>query len=645
MDKKRIDLSAEAVARANERICAIRSPRDVQGCTPKEIPALCEDLRRVLIDRTEKNGGHLASNLGVVELTVAVHRVFDAPRDHIIFDVGHQCYVHKLITGRAERFETLRQPNGLSGFPRRDESEYDAFGTGHASTSLSAGLGFAEADRLQGSDAYTVVILGDGAFTGGMIHEALNNCKKGLRLIVILNENEMSISQNVGSFARLLTRLRTSKSYSRTKSLLERVLEHIPPLGKPLLRFLSAIKRGFKRVVYRSNYFESMGLNYFGPIDGNDEAQVERLLRTAKRKAGCSLVHLHTVKGKGYECAEHNPDLYHGVAPHKTTDPASPPPGPTFSQTMGEALTRLASENDKLCAITAAMRQGTGLEPFFDAHPNRAFDVGIAEEHAVTFAAGLAANGMRPVVAIYSTFLQRAYDQILHDVSLQRLPVVFCIDRAGINYADGPTHDGIYDTAFLAHMPDIDIYEPPTTERLSALLTEILNGEDTGGPVAIRYPSGRDEASILEFMHSERTHKSKYGRVFVDFDEDHPPKTVVITYGRITARVLAAVKRCRNDVGVMVLECLQGSDLSGNSEATLALGLGKDVENIVICEEAAEPGIGSSIAHLLRSRAGYDKEIYCYAPTLRHDMHNIMGLIEQDIWRLISDDALSMIID
>ncbi len=592
----RIELNAESLAQANERIRAIRSPEDVRGCLRGEIPALCDDLRRVLIDRTEKNGGHLASNLGVVELTVAVHRVFDTPREHVIFDVGHQSYVHKLLTGRAEAFDTLRRAGGLSGFPRRDESEYDAFGTGHASTSLSAAVGFAQAEHLRGSDAYTVVVLGDGAFTGGMIHEALNNCARYLNLIIILNENEMSISRNVGSFARLLTRLRTSKSYSCTKTLLERVLEHIPLLGKPLLRGLTAVKRGFKRLVYRSNYFESMGLNYFGPIDGNDEQQIERLLRTAKAKGGCSLVHLHTRKGKGYECAEHDPDLYHGVAPCAATASDRP----TFSQTMGQTLTALADNRGEMCAITAAMRQGTGLTPFFETHPSRFFDVGIAEEHAVTFAAGLAANGLLPTVALYSTFLQRAYDQVLHDVALQHLPVLLAIDRAGLNAADGPTHHGVYDVAMLSHIPDVDIYEPLTTRRLAARLTALVEA-GIDHPVAIRYPSGRDHEAILAYTRKESVHTLP-GGILVDFDECEPPETVALTYGRLSAHVLAAAEQSDARVGVMLLEQLRPW---GGTVDTLVSLCERGVKRLVLCEEGIRSGgIAMNLAAELTERLG-----------------------------------------
>ncbi len=571
----------------------VRSPKDVKVLQDREIPGLCQRLRRVLIDRTLKNGGHLASNLGVVELTVALHRVFDAPVDHIIFDVGHQAYVHKLLTGRADLFDSLRMPGGISGFPRRDESEYDAFGTGHASTSLSAALGLAQADRLRGSDAYTVVVLGDGALTGGMIHEALNNCDKDLKLIIILNENEMSISKNVGHFASLLTRLRTASGYLSTKSALEKTLEHVPVVGKPVRQGLSRVKKGIKRVLYSNNYFESMGLNYFGPADGNDERTVEQLLCSAKKKRGCSIIHLKTVKGKGYAPAETNPGDFHGLP--RADQKAS---RPTFSQVFGETLTQLARDNDKLCAITAAMPQGTGLTPFAKAHPDRFFDVGIAEEHAVTFAAGLAAGGYTPVVAIYSTFLQRAYDQILHDVALQGLPVLFAIDRAGLNAADGLTHHGIFDVAFLSDVPGLEIIAPLTTVSLAGHMRRLLR-EPLTHSVAIRYPSGGDEESLVDF----------YGRlteqtegVFTDFDVQCPPKTVVVTYGRLTATVLMAAEACDERPGILLLERLRPYDAVVGLLAELGV---RGVQKLVFCEEGIlSGGEGMNLASALRARKG-----------------------------------------
>ncbi len=577
----------DATEQAYEAIRTLRSPEDVRNMHEEHIPLLCEQLRRVLIDRTEKNGGHLASNLGVVELTVAIHRVFCAPIDHIIFDVGHQCYVHKLLTGRAQAFDTLRVAGGLSGFPKREESEYDAFGTGHASTSLSAALGFAHADRLKGSDAYTVVVLGDGALTGGMIHEALNNCEESLRLIIILNENEMSISKNEGRFARLLTRLRTAPSYHRTKSVMERAIGVVPLVGKPMRQVLSRAKRNVKSVLYSNNYFESMGLDYFGPANGNDEREVEQLLRTAKAKNSCCLIHLKTVKGKGYEKAERDPDAYHGLASASCVAIS-----PTFSVTFGTALTRLAERHPEICAITAAMRQGTGLVAFSQAYPKRFFDVGIAEEHAVTFAAGLAANGYRPVVAVYSTFLQRAYDQILHDVALQKLPLVLAIDRAGLSAGDGPTHHGIFDVAFLSQVPGIELWEPATTDALSRILYRIFDDNMPCGIVAVRYPSDGDNARITDFLMGASIQTPGAG-VTIDFDASHPPKTVIVTYGRITATVLDAVEQSGERAGVVLLERLQPK---GEIVCLLAQMCRQGTEKMIFCEEGIRSGgVGESL--------------------------------------------------
>ncbi len=620
------------------RILAIRSPEDVRACDERDIPSLCEDVRRVLIDRTEQNGGHLASNLGAVELTVAIHRVFSSPKDHIIFDVGHQSYVHKLLTGRAKEFETLRQAGGLSGFPRRDESEHDAFGTGHASTSLSAALGFARADRLSGSDAFTVVVLGDGALTGGMIHEALNNCAGYLRLIIILNENEMSIARNTGRFARLLTGLRTAPGYFHTKTFLEKALGHVPLVGEPLLRSLRRFKTRVKKLLYSSNYFESMGLNYFGPANGNDEREVEQLLRTARAKSGCSLIHLRTVKGKGYDKAEQDPDTYHGLPPAAARGAAAP----TFSETFGRTLTELATERDDVCAITAAMRQGTGLVPFYEQHPARFFDVGIAEEHAVTFAAGLAAGGMLPVVALYSTFLQRSYDQIIHDVALQRLPVLFAIDRAGLNAADGATHHGIYDVSFLSHIPGIDIYEPPTTDALSHLLKRLL-ADGLTHPVAIRYPSGGDDARIVRYV-TERITDAPCEGVYADFDTEQPPKTVVVTYGRLAASVLAAVEQIDAPVGVVLLGKLRPW---GDTAKALADLCRRGTEKIVLCEEGIRSGgiamnLAAELQTLLpdamptvRMLAIDEREGYIPEPAKGYTPLEAVGLGVDDIVRAI----------
>lgn len=513
----------------------IDSPEDLKKMSASEMPELATEIREFLIRQICETGGHLASNLGAVELTLAIHRVFSTPQDHIIFDVGHQSYVHKLLTGRKERFTTLRQSGGLSGFPKRCESEHDCFGTGHSSTSISAALGFAEADRLSGSQAYTVCVVGDGAYTGGMIHEALNNCRKRLNLIIILNENEMSISKNIGRFARNLSHIRASNGYIWTKTAITRVLLRIPLIGKHLFSGLLRLKMGLKAALYGSNLFESLGLYYLGPVDGNNEAAVEKLLQDAKKTHQSCVIHLKTRKGKGYAPAEATPDRFHGMSPASARVC-----GTRFSDAMGEALCHMAARNDKICAITAAMTDGTGLTAFRATYPQRFFDVGIAEEHAVTFAAGLAANGYRPAVAIYSTFLQRSYDNIIHDVALQGLPVVFLVDRAGMNGADGPTHYGVFDVAFLSEVPGLRIYTPITLTALQNAMDEAFRADVA---CAIRYPNGCE---------SERVVTAFYGNADpanVAVRDNYPlggvaaremTDAVIITDGRIVEEALAA---------------------------------------------------------------------------------------------------------
>ena len=509
----------------------INSPNDLKNISAEDIPVVAEEIRQELINIISKNGGHLASNLGVVELTMAIHRVFDSPADHIIFDVGHQSYVHKMLTGRYKQMETLRQSGGLCGFTNREESEHDCFGAGHSSTSLSAALGFAISDKLNGSSAYTIAVVGDGAYTGGMIHEALNNCRKDLNLIIILNENEMSISKNIGRFAQNLSKLRTRPAYFKTKRATGAFLKKIPLIG---------------REMFSSNYFESMGLTYLGPIDGNDYFQVENLLNEAKKLGESVVVHLKTVKGKGYAPAENAPDIYHGMSPETSAKVSEK----SFSLTMGHTISELAEKDDRICAITAAMCDGTGLDEFRKKYPKRFFDVGIAEEHALTFAAGLAANGMRPVVAIYSTFLQRGFDNIIHDIALQKLPVIICVDRAGLNAADGATHHGIFDVAFLSEIPNLKIYTPSNNCTLRLCLEKALR---EGVPCAIRYPNGYEDKEIVSrFYHTDIS----WEIAARDYSDDDNIDTVIICHGRM---VKTAVDVCKlmTGVGTVLLECIK----------------------------------------------------------------------------------------
>ena len=587
---------------------------DLRALSQAEVDTLSSEIRQMLVDVVIRNGGHLASNLGAVELTIAMHRVFETPRDHFVFDVGHQSYVHKILTDRRDRFDTLRQPGGISGFTKRTESEHDCFGTGHSSTSLSAALGFAMSDKLHGKDAYTIVVLGDGAFTGGMIHEALNNCKKNLRLIIVLNENEMSISKNIGRFARHLTKMRSQPGYLQTKATTGRMIKKIPLIGSGLFGLIRDFKKSIKNMLYGSNYFEDLGLYYLGPVDGNDEHAVENLLREAKRADQSCVVHIKTKKGKGYAPAEECPNVYHGLSPAD----APKADKPNFSKIFGEELCRLAQEDDRICAITAAMSEGTGLEPFREKFPDRFFDVGIAEEHAVTFAAGLAANGMRPVVAIYSTFLQRAYDQILHDVALQHLPVVFCVDRAGLNAADGATHHGIFDVAFLSQVPELVIDTPLTESMLRRSIAEALK-RDT--PTAIRYPNGCEQDAVLEKFYSADDRGDSPISCRSDFDaqEKETLDAVIITDGRIVGEAMTAADRWAAEtgkrLGMILMERIKPYDTA--AEQIAALLPQKPLDIIFLEEDIRTGGMGVTLSDVLcRNHASQmeNKRITILAP-------------------------------
>ncbi len=533
-----------------EYLTQISSPEDFRAIPRDKLDKVAEEIRAELVRVVSNNGGHLASNLGVVELTMALHRVFESPKDHIIFDVGHQSYVHKMLTGRYGEIDTIRQSGGLSGFQKRSESEHDCFGAGHSSTSLSAALGFATADRLNGSDAYTVAVVGDGAYTGGMIHEALNNCRKDLRLIIILNENEMSISKNIGRFASHLSRIRTSAGYFKTKRATGIFFKKIPFVGNALFNCIKRVKMMFKNALYGSNYFESMGLTYLGPIDGNDYNAVENLLSQAKKCNESVIVHINTRKGKGYMPAEEAPASYHSMAPNSSASVTD-----SFSLTMGHALVEMGVRNENICAITAAMSDGTGLEEWRCTYPARFFDVGIAEEHALTFAAGLAANGKKPFVAIYSTFLQRGYDNIVHDIALQSLPVTIMIDRAGLNPKDGATHHGIFDVSFLSHIPNVKIYTPITYNGLIASMRAALY---ENVPTAIRYPSGNECAEVIERFYREQSFDDI--GIKCDFIAGDMRRVLIVTHGRIVREAMRAADLLSQEgisVGIALLEILK----------------------------------------------------------------------------------------
>lgn len=468
----------------------IQTPSDLRSLTPEELSGLAAEIREFLIKKISKTGGHLAANLGVVELTIALFLEFDPYKDRIVWDVGHQSYVHKILTGRAERFDTLRKFGGLSGFPKSSESKSDAFDTGHSSTSVSAAAGFAAAAHLSGSGVRAVAVTGDGAMTGGMAYEALNHIgSTRLPVIVVLNDNGMSISKNVGGLSNRLKKLRTTGRYFKVKSNVKSVVENIPVIGKPVKRAMSSVKRIARNILFPNVIFEDLGFKYLGPVDGHNITAMRTILRQAKEINAPVIVHVHTKKGKGYIHAEKNPDFFHGV---QSFDEATGKPVAQnccgWSDYFGERLCDIADKNDKVVAITAAMPLGTGLADFEKKFPDRFFDVAIAEQHAVTFAAAFAKAGYTPVVAVYSTFLQRAYDQLIHDVSLMKLHTVLCIDRCGPVGSDGETHQGVFDIAYMTQIPSMTVLSPSNKTDFDTMLDFAINKIDE--PVAIRYPRG-----------------------------------------------------------------------------------------------------------------------------------------------------------
>ena len=485
----------------------IQKPNDIKKIPADQLPALAEEIREFIIESLSKTGGHLASNLGVVELTIAMHRVFDLPKDKLIWDVGHQSYTHKILSGRKEGFDHLRQFGGMSGFPKRKESPCDSFETGHSSTSISAALGMAIARDLSGGHEKIVAVIGDGALSGGMAYEALNNAARlKSNLIIILNDNHMSISENVGGMANYLGRIRTNTGYQNLKDDVEEVLRKVPHVGNAIVKKIKRSKDSLKRLFIPGMLFEDMGLTYLGPIDGHNVKEIHNALDSAAKLKKAVLIHVVTEKGRGYKKAEERPSDYHGVDPFyvATGQPKNQIKEVSYTDVFQETMVSLGSQNEELVAISAAMPSGTGLIPFKERFPQRFYDVGIAEQHAVTFAAGMAAMGYHPVVAVYSTFFQRAFDQILHDVCIQNLPVIFAVDRAGIVGKDGETHQGIFDLSYFSMMPNMAVMAPKNGWELREMLRFAL---DYQGPVAIRYPRGKAYDGLMDSVDPIR-----YGR-------------------------------------------------------------------------------------------------------------------------------------
>lgn len=507
----------------------INKANDIKNIDPSDYKNLAEEIRHFLVKNISRTGGHLASNLGAVELTMALHLCMDFPKDKLIWDVGHQAYIHKLLTGRKNEFRTLRNYEGLSGFPKVKESDCDAFDTGHSSTSISAAMGVVKARDLSGEKYKVAAVIGDGALTGGLAFEALNNAGRlKSNLIIVLNDNNMSISENVGGMANYLGKLRTDSKYHDFKAGIERLLNMLPGLGDFIMDKLKKSKDSIKRLVIPGMLFEDMGITYIGPIDGHNINELITAFKSASKADKAVLIHVITRKGKGYKPAEQNPSKYHAVDAFdvKTGENKVLKKGVSYTEVFSDSILKLAKENEKLVAISAAMPIGTGLSRFKSLYPNRFFDVGIAEEHAVTFAAGLASGGMRPVVAIYSTFLQRAYDQILHDVCISRLPVIFAIDRAGLVGNDGETHQGIFDISYLSHIPSLTLMAPKNGYELYKMIQFAYY---FNGPIAIRYPRGRAYEGLSEFQAPIEWGKSEILYTASEVKEDeNQGKTIVL---------------------------------------------------------------------------------------------------------------------
>ncbi|MBE6834822.1 MAG: 1-deoxy-D-xylulose-5-phosphate synthase [Ruminococcaceae bacterium] len=575
----------------------ISSPADVKKLDEKELDNLAKEIREVLISTVSQNGGHLASNLGVVELTIALHRVFNSPKDKIVWDVGHQVYTHKLLTGRFDSFESLRKENGISGFSRPSESEHDIFYSGHSSTSISSALGIATAEKINGGKNHTIAVIGDGALTGGLAYEALNNAgRQKCKLIVILNDNEMSISKNVGGVARYLAVIRSKPGYFMFKAHTEKFIKRIPLIGKSLARLLFKSKTRLKNFMYKSTFFEDLGFQYMGPIDGHNIEQITNALEGAKLVNKPVLLHINTIKGKGYDFAEKDPSQFHGISKFNVFSGEPNYSSGSFSDVAGEFLCNAAAKDKRICTVTAAMKLGTGLDSFSKKFPERFFDVGIAEEHAVTFASGLARDGMLPVFAVYSTFLQRAYDQLIHDCALQKEHIVLAVDRAGFVGEDGETHQGLFDVAYLNSIPDINVYSPSNYSELNKAFFNAFYKDKR--VVAIRYPRGTESEILKDYKATENN---------FDIIGEENAENAIVTYGRVFASAFEALKML-NEKGkeykIIKLNRIKPIDIKAVESAL-------NCKKVFFFEESLESGsVGERFAYLLSKNSFNGKFIH-----------------------------------
>ncbi|HOJ26094.1 MAG TPA: 1-deoxy-D-xylulose-5-phosphate synthase [Candidatus Saccharicenans sp.] len=609
----------------------INSPQDLKQLSLDELKQLASEIRATIIETVARNGGHLASNLGAVELTLALHYVFESPRDKIIWDVGHQCYTHKLVTGRREAFSRLRQSGGLLGYPCREESEHDIYNTGHASTALSAALGLAVARDKKNEDYNVIAVVGDGSLTGGVAYEALNqigHLRK--KLIIVLNYNEMSISPSVGALSSYLSYMVSGQPFLKMKEQAKSVLRSIPKIGRPLIKAARAFEELLKKTFFPGIFFEELGIRYVGPIHGHSLHSLLEAFENARNYPGPVLVHCVTQKGKGYRPAQLDPEKFHSASPFnvETGQPLCQDNGPTFSRVFGEAIADLGRSDDSIMAITAAMTDGTGLNKFAAEHPDRFFDVGIAEQHAVNFAAGLAIAGLKPVVAIYSTFLQRAYDQIFHDVCLMDLPVVFALDRAGIVAEDGPTHQGINDIAYLRHMPHMILMAPKDENELRQM---IYSAFQYGHPVAIRFPKGKGFGVRIEsdfnFIPAGQAELLKPGR------------DLIIAYGNMVYTALEVARRLEEKgLSLAVINARFARPLDEN----LIIEQARQARTIFTLEEGIiEGGFGSAVRELLDRHGLYQARFKSFGlPTALYPLgkpDEIRKLLRLDVDSLVED--------
>lgn len=566
----------------------INSSKDVKKLNLEEKQQLSEEIRKYILEVVSENGGHLASNLGVVELTIALHSVFDLPKDKIVWDVGHQTYVHKIITGRREELKTLRKLNGIAGFPKTKESKTDCFNTGHSSTSISAALGMARARDIKKEDNSVIAVIGDGALTGGMALEALNDAGYSkTRMTVILNDNEMSISKNIGGLNMLLSKLRTKKTYTKSSLSLKLVLLKIPVIGNPIVRVCKAVKRAIKQVIIPKMFFEDIGFRYLGPVDGHNIEELENLLKISKQLDGPVLIHVLTKKGKGYQIAEENPDKFHATGPFNIeTGKAKKEKKPDYSKVFGNKLVELAKKNEKIVAITASMKDGTGLTNFQKEFPDRFFDIGIAEQHALGLAAGMAKEGIIPVVPIYSSFYQRAYDQVIHDIAIQNLPVIMCVDRAGIVGSDGETHQGTLDMAFFRLVPNLTILAPKDFKELEDMLEFAINLKK---PVVIRYPRGGEDKEKFEKHEPIKLGKSEVLKKGEDI--------TIIAIGKTVSRAIKVANYL--DKKEINVEVINARFLKPLDVETIKKSIEK-TKNVVTIEDGTKiNGLGTAIKELI----------------------------------------------